>query len=54
MVETGVIQFLDPVDRQQITIADQTGQNSVFPAPVDDVVQLRMQKRFAPADDQNG
>jgi len=50
MVQTGPVQLLDTLRRQQVTVRDQSGNDSVGPDAADDVIKLRMQQGFTTAD----
>src|SRR5215470_3194764 len=54
VIETCAVQLPYALRREQIAIGDQGGNHAVMPDAPDDVVQLRVEQRFAAADGNDG
>ncbi len=54
VVEPGLVEALNSVGREQITVGDQARQRAVLSHARDEVVEFRMQQRLAPAERDDG
>ncbi|SPE22430.1 exported hypothetical protein [Acidobacteriia bacterium SbA2] len=54
MIQAGAIQVIDPLGSQQVSVGDQTGNNSAPADMLNNLFQFRVQERFASADRDNG
>ena len=53
MVESYLVEPVDAVRHQKVAVGEQPGHDAVFADAADDVVQIRVQHRFAAAERDN-
>src|SRR4051812_41160618 len=53
VVEPGTVEPFDPIGGKQVTVSDQAGKRAALVHRCNDIVEVRMKKRFAAAESDN-